>query len=150
MTFLKTNFILLLFTCLFTNLSQAQKIDITGITIADIKIIHSNILNENRIIYVYSPVNHSEPLPVIYLMDGEMISLVAGIVDFLYQTNQLPPQIVVGIGNYVYDRNRDLTTTHNVLNMDGTTDSIFWKNSGGGENFLKFIKDELRKINDLC
>jgi predicted alpha/beta superfamily hydrolase len=143
MTFLKTNFILLLFTCLFTNTSQAQKIDSAGITIAEIKIIHSTILNEDRKIYVYTPVNHAEPLPVIYLMDGEMIPLVAGIVDFLYQANQLPPVIVVGIGSDEYDRAHDLTPTPNLLNMDGTTDSIFWKNSGGGENFLKFIKDEL-------
>lgn len=143
MTYLKTNFILLLFTYFITNISQAQKIDSTGITIAEIKIIHSAILNEDRKIYVYTPVNHSEPLPVIYLMDGEMIALVAGIVDFLYQVNQLPPMIVVGIGNYEYDRNRDLTSTHSFLNMDGKTDSVFWKNSGGGENFLKFIKDEL-------
>lgn len=143
MTFFKKNFILLPFACLFTNISQAQKIDSTGITIAEIKIIHSTILNEDRKIYVYTPVNHSEPLPVIYLMDGEMISLVAGIVDFLYQTNQLPPMIVVGIGNYEYDRARDLTITHNLLNMDGTTDSISWRNSGGSEIFLKFIKNEL-------
>ena len=143
MTLLKTNFILLLFTCLFTNISQAQKIDSTGITIAEIKIIHSTILNEDRKIYVYTPVNHSEPLPVVYLMDGEMISLVAGIVDFLYKANQLPPMIVVGMGNYEYDRFRDLTPTHSLLNMDGTTDSLRGKNSGGGENFLKFVKDEV-------
>lgn len=143
MTFLKTNFILLLFTCLITNLAQAQKMDSTGITIAEVKTIHSNILNENRKIYVYTPANHSEPLPVIYLMDGENVALVAGIVDFLYQVNQLPPMIVVGIGNYEYDRNRDLTPTHSLFQMNGTTDSVFWKTSGGGENFLKFIKDEL-------
>ena len=143
MTFLKTNLILLLFTCLFTNISQAQKIDSTGITIAEIKIIHSTILNEDRKIYVYTPVNRSEPLPVIYLMDGEMISLVAGIVDFLHKANQLPPMIVVGIGNYEYDRFRDLTATHSFWQMNGTIDSIDLKTSGGGESFLKFIKDEL-------
>ena len=143
MTFLKFKFFLFLFACLFSNILLAQKIDSTGITIAEIKIIHSTILNENRKIYVYTPVNHSEPLPVIYLIDGEMISLVAGIVDFLYKANQLPPVIVVGIGNYEYDRARDLTPTHSLLNMDGTIDSIRGKNSGGGENFLKFIKDEL-------
>ena len=80
MTFLKTNFILLLFICLFSNILLAQKTDSTKVTIAEIKIIHSTILNEDRKIYVYTPVNHSEPLPVIYLMDGEMISLMAGIV----------------------------------------------------------------------
>jgi predicted alpha/beta superfamily hydrolase len=122
---------------------QAQKTDSTGITIAEIKIIHSTILNEDRKIYVYTPSNHSEPLPVIYLMDGENISLVAGIVDFLYQTNQLPPMIVVGIGNFEYDRNRDLSPTHSLLNMDGTSNSINFKTTGGGENFLKFVKDEL-------
>ena len=108
------------------------------------EIIHSNILNENRKIYVYNPdISISQPLPVLYLLDGEMMSLVAGIVDFLYQANQLPPMIVVGIGNYEYDRNRDLTTTHSFSNMDGTTDSIIWRSSGGGENFFKFIKYEL-------
>jgi predicted alpha/beta superfamily hydrolase len=143
MTFFKFKFFLLLFACLFANLLQAQKTDSTGITIAEIKIIHSTILNEDRKIYVYTPANHSEPLPVIYLMDGENISLVAGIVDFLYQTNQLPPIIVVGIGNYEYDRNRDLSPTHSLLNMDGTSNSINFKTTGGGENFLKFINDEL-------
>lgn len=143
MTFFKFKFFLLLFACLFANLLQAQKADSTGITIAEIKIIHSTILNEDRKIYVYTPAYHSEPLPVIYLMDGENISLVAGIVDFLYQTNQLPPIIVVGIGNYEYDRNRDLSPTHSLLNMDGTSNSINFKTTGGGENFLKFINDEL-------
>ena len=143
MTFLKTNFILLLFSCLFSNILLAQKMDSTGITIAEIKIIHSSILNEDRKIYIYTPVNHSDPLPVIYLMDGEMTSLVAGIVDFLSNANQLPPMIVVGIGNYEYDRNRDLTPTHSFLNMDGTTDNPSFKSSGEGENFLKFIKDEV-------
>ena len=144
MTFLKTNFILLLFTCLFTKISQAQKMDSTGITIAEIKIIHSTILNENRKIYVYNPgTNPSPSFPVLYIMDGEMIALVAGIVDFLYHANQLPPMIVVGIGNYYYDRVRDLSPTHNFVNMDGSTDSLFYKTSGGGENFLKFIKDEV-------
>jgi len=143
MTFPKTNFILLLFTSLFISSSQAQKIESTGITIAEIKIIHSTMLNEDRKIYIYAPLNHYEPLPVIYLIYGENILLVAGIVDFLYQTNQLPPMIVVGFGNYKYDRARDLINTYNLLIMDGTTDSVFWKNSGGGENFLKFIKDEI-------
>ena len=144
MTFLKTNFTLLFFTCLLNNISQAQKMDSTRVTIAEIKIIHSTILNEDRKIYVYNPViNPSQPLPVLYLLDGEMISLVAGIVDFLYKANQLPPMIVVGIGNYEYNRARDLSTTNSFLNMDGTTDSINFKTSGGGEIFLKFIKDEL-------
>ena len=101
-------------------------------------------MNEDRKIYVYNPdISISQPLPVLYLLDGEIMSLVAGIVDFLYQTNQLPPMIVVGIGNYEYDRARDLSTTHSFWQMDGTTDSLSWKTSGGGENFLKFIKDEL-------
>jgi hypothetical protein len=51
--------------------------------------------------------------------------------------------IIVGIGNYEYDRIRDLPTTHSVFNIDGTIDSLRWKTSGGGENFLKFLKDEL-------
>lgn len=143
MTFYKKNLYPFLFACLFSNILLAQKIDSTGITIAEIKTIHSTILNEDRKIYVYTPVNHSEPLPVIYLMDGEMISLVAGIVDFLYQVNQLPPMIVVGIGNYEYDRTHDLTPTNSLLNMDGTINSTAFKTSGGGENFLKFIKDEV-------
>jgi len=143
MTFYKLNLFLLLFTCPSSNILLAQKNDSTGITIAAVKIIHSSILNENRKIYVYTPANHSESLPVIYLMDGEMISLVVGIVDFLYQANQLPPMIIVGIGNYEYDRAHDLTPSHSLLNMDGTTDSLSLKTSGGGENFLKFIKDEV-------
>jgi predicted alpha/beta superfamily hydrolase len=144
MTFHKINLCLLLFACLFSNILLAQKNDSTKVTIAEIRIIHSTILNEDRKIYVYNPdISPSQPLPVLYLLDGENISLIAGIVDYLSQNSELPPMIIVGIGNFEYDRIRDLSNTHTLFNMDGTTDSIRWKTSGGGENFLQFVKEEL-------
>ncbi len=149
MKFHKSNSLLLFFACLSCNLLRGQKTDSTRITIAEIKIIHSTILNEDRKIYVYNPaVNPTnylpQQLPVLYLLDGDAdISLVAGIADYLSQSSELPPMIIVGIGNFEYDRIRDLSTTHTLFNMDGATDSTRWQSSGGGDIFLKFIKDEL-------
>ena len=144
MPFHKINLCLILCACLFSNLLLAQKIDSAKVIVAEIKIIHSTILNEDRKIYVYNPdISLSQTLPVIYLLDGENISLVAGIADYLSKNSELPPMIIVGIGNFEYDRIRDLSNTHTLFNMDGTTDSLRWQTSGGGENFIKFVKDEL-------
>jgi hypothetical protein len=80
-----------LFACLFANVLTAQYNDSNKVTIADIKTIHSAVLNEDRKIYVYQPdISSSQPLPVLYMLDGENISLVAGIVDYLSKNSELP------------------------------------------------------------
>jgi predicted alpha/beta superfamily hydrolase len=122
-------------------------------------IINSKVLNEDRKIYVYKPVSYasywfstsfdlsSEPLPVLYLMDGDIhSSIIASQINYLSNMhNVLPPMLVVGIDNYHYDRWRDLTPTHNNdFNIETDTSIISVANAtGGGEKFLQFIKTEL-------
>ncbi len=106
--------------------------------IANLKIIHSKILKQKRKIFIYKPKTdiHAEtPLPVLYMMDGESIAMVAGIVDSSINNGDFPPMIIVGIANYKDERTNDLTPT---------TDQHFsTSKSGGGELFLKFVKDEV-------
>jgi uncharacterized protein len=111
--------------------------------------IYSNILKENREIWVHLPqsmngsVFSTSRYPVIYLLDGDgHFSSVTGLVEQLTETNGnmlFPEMIVVGITNT--DRMRDLTPTHTQLNFSG--DSSQPSTSGGGEEFISFIEKEL-------
>ena len=97
---------------------------------------HSNIMNEDRTLLVYSPdtaLASSGRYPVIYLLDGESQFLhTTGVVQFLSQNNRMPQMIVVGITNT--NRTRDLTPQPADTSSPG---------SGGADTFLGFIKDEL-------
>ncbi|ASU32806.1 alpha/beta hydrolase-fold protein [Mucilaginibacter xinganensis] len=108
----------------------SQKRD-NRITIGTVDTVYSKILGEKRTLMIHIPQgNKEERYPVLYLLDGEEhFYSAAGIVQQM--AGVMPDMIIVGIVNTV--RNRDLTPTH-------VTDS---KISGGGENFLKFIEDEL-------
>jgi uncharacterized protein len=108
--------------------AKSQNVD--NITIGTVDKIYSNILKEERTLWIYNPTQTNrtniQRYPVLYLLDGEehfyatvgMIKQMSGVWGDM---------IVVGITNS--DRNRDLTPTVN--------------NSGGGENFMNFIKKEL-------
>jgi predicted alpha/beta superfamily hydrolase len=116
------------------------------ITIGTIDSLHSNILKENRKIWVYVPdegsgaVYSKQKYPVIYLLDGDShFSSVVGMVQFLANSSVCPKMIVVGIPNT--DRTRDLTPTHVVGGL--YMDSASSKTSGGGEAFMRFIEKEL-------
>ncbi|WP_020603788.1 alpha/beta hydrolase [Spirosoma spitsbergense] len=120
---------------------RAQQIDSKILKSGKIKTIHSKVLNQKRKLFIYKPqidIFPEEPLPVLYMMDGENIGMVAGIVDSLINSGDFPPMIIVGIANYKDERTNDLTpvplATNNSL---GATKSV------GGKLFLKFIKDEL-------
>ncbi|HSZ33599.1 MAG TPA: alpha/beta hydrolase-fold protein [Puia sp.] len=111
--------------------------------------IYSNILKENREIWVHLPqsmnssVFGSSRYPVIYLLDGDgHFSSVTGLLEQLTEINGnmlFPEMIVVGITNT--DRMRDLTPTHTQLNFAG--DSSQPSTSGGGGEFISFIEKEL-------
>jgi predicted alpha/beta superfamily hydrolase len=74
--------------------------------------------------------------PVVYLLDGTAHFVHAtGVVHFLSQNDQIPQMIMVAIPNT--DRGRDLTPTR--VEVEGRTTT-----SGGADNFLKFIEDELK------
>ncbi len=95
----------------------------------------SEILKENRDIFIYTPTGYEESdrkYPTLYITDGaENFFIATAIVNFLSCNRQIPQMIVVGIPNV--NRNRDLSPS--VIN--GTS------NPGGGDVFLDFFEDEL-------
>ncbi len=106
--------------------------------------IHSKVLNEDREIQIYVPDGYAtsqNKYPVLYLLDGPAhFHYTTGIVEFLAQQGRAPQLIVVAIANT--DRDRDLTPTHSIAISPGENDETL-ATSGGADNFLKFIKDEL-------
>jgi uncharacterized protein len=106
--------------------------------------LHSNILNEERVVWVRTPHDYektSEPFPVLYLADGpNYINLIGSTMDFLAQGHRMPPLIIVGIANT--DRTRDMTPSHSdEKNPDGTVHAD--PASGGADHFVDFIQNEL-------
>ena len=126
-------YLFILFFCFGFILSPAQNED--KIILGRIDNISSKILNEERKIWIYLPAGalqgkpNQERYPVLYLLDGDThFYSVAGMIHQLSTANGntvCPEMIVVGIPNTV--RNRDLTPSR---------DSIWNKNSGGGEKFI--------------
>jgi len=113
--------------------------------------IYSATLKEMRPYLLHLPANYnnnffkSAKYPVLYLLDGDAhFNSVTGLVEILGSgingTHVIPDMIVVAIPNT--DRTRDLTPTHALKDNQGK-DQDFLKNSGGNDNFLKFIKNEL-------
>ena len=120
------------------------------IVIGEVDSVYSNILGEQRKIWVYSPAMHPEMndsadrYPVIYLLDGDShFESVVGMIRQLSEINgntNFPKMIVVAIPNT--NRTRDLTPTHIQSDLP-MMDSNFSKTTGGGENFISFIEKEL-------
>jgi predicted alpha/beta superfamily hydrolase len=129
------------------NTVHAQVLDSSTTKGIEIKTIYSKILGEKRKIRIQVPSgsNKHEAYPVLYVLDGEAQHvLAAGQVQYLSESYKiLPDMIVVGIDNT--DRMRDLTPTK-PLTADGKKDTAAnspFRNTGGGEKFLQFIKEEL-------
>ena len=118
------------------------------ITIGEIKSIHSEILNEDRNIWIHVPKNtdgavfQEKKYPVVYLLDGNHhFHSVTGVLKQLSSYNTICPQmIVVGITNT--NRNRDLSPTKAKVDLPMVNEKLA-ANSGGGENFMSFIENEL-------
>jgi len=121
------------------------------VIIGKIDSLYSKALNESRPYWVYLPQNDATNFfqpgryPVLYLLDGDAhFHSVSGLVQILSSgingTFVIPEMIVIGIPNT--DRTRDLTPTHSDKSIDGKEVKNF-KTSGGGNNFLKFLKEEL-------
>ncbi len=107
-------------------------------------VVHSNILNEDRIVWVRTPHGYEsgkDVFPVLYLTDGPAhINEIGNSIDFLVNNGRMPPLIVVGIANT--DRTRDLTPTRaDEKHDDGTVQHD--PTSGGADRFLDFIQTEL-------
>lgn len=118
--------------------------------VADVFVIHSKILSEDRKLVIYNPVsvggNILPAYPVLYLLEENDMPMVAGMVKYMSAYNeQLPAMLVVGIdGNG--QRIRDLTPTHSLYDNRGKRDADpnSWpKSSGGGDKFLRFLREEV-------
>ena len=113
---------------------------ITSITIGHAIQFNSIILNEERTIFIYLPDGYKmnqESYPVLYLFDAEInFKPVCGVVDILSRWKIIPETIVIGLPNI--DRMRDLTPTRDRKFNIG----------GGGDNFLKFLREELMPFID--
>jgi hypothetical protein len=126
---------------------------------SDIKIgqkhsLRSQVLNEERPYWVYLPASYDDKTYapqrycVLYLLDGDAhFHSASGVVQFMSAgingNFQIPELIVVAIPNLSQDgRTRDLTPTASQLGPDGK-ETHFFANSGGGNNFLKFLREEL-------
>lgn len=123
-------------------ISSPQKFDI-GLT----TVLHSKILNEDRILNIYLPPDihadsistYTEKLDVIYLLDGskdEDFIHISGIVQFLTMMGFMEPTIVVGIANV--DRKRDFTFPTTIQE-----DLEAFPTTGHSEAFIEFIEKEM-------
>lgn len=100
--------------------------------------ISSKILKETRMVWIHLPESYglsNDKYPVLYLMDAEWsFDLFKGVVDSLCTQKQVPELIIVAVENIDQSsRLRDFTPTP-VSKYPG---------SGGADNFLAFLKDEL-------
>lgn len=145
-----TSFFHRLLPLLFTATAFTAHAQDNKIVIGAIDSLHSNILGEQRKIWVHVPdggggggIFSPQRYPVLYVLDGDgHFSSVVGMVQSLSTggNNNCPKMIVVGIPNT--DRTRDLTPTH--VDVDPPfMDSLSSKTSGGGERFIAFIEKEL-------
>lgn len=110
---------------------------------------HSSILKEEREIAIQLPKNYNNSdfesgnYPVLYVLDGDFnFQYVAAIerfgTKFLYRP--FPEMIVVGIKNT--DRTRDFTPSNTVV--EGKNGEKRFVTSGGADNFIKFLEEELQ------
>ncbi len=119
--------------------------------------LHCNVINEDFVIDVAPPLEDtSTPLPVVYVLDGNlMFPMVLGTVRLLQQSKELPPFILVGVG-YANEtqvmslRTRDLTPTHDpnyysLAEREGFTLPADIK-PGGADSFLQFLLDQVMPL----
>lgn len=97
----------------------------------------STVLGAEYPIVIYRPGGYernNERYPLLVLLDGDgHFHHATGVVDFLVANQRIPPMIVVGVGNR--NRTRDLTPP--------TADPQFQGRTGGADQFLRFLSDEL-------
>lgn len=128
--------------CLSQDLSENE----VRINIGKKEFIYSDILKEDREIWIYTPSSFTKgtqnKYAVMYLLDGPaFFHSMTGMVQYLSSTGKMPEMIVVGIANT--NRVRDLTPTHSISWSDGEKDTATLGSSGGGEKFIAFIEHEL-------
>ena len=144
---MKSFYILLLITITWTSSLPVQGQD--SINIGTRHSLFSNILNEERMYWIYKPEKQpgeeEKDYPVLYLLDGDVFfHSVVGFTRFFASSrvSSLPPCVVVAVLNT--DRTRDLTPTPSAARRDGTVRSGDEPKGGGAEQFYRFLVEELR------
>lgn len=134
---------LLMTTAIFAQKNDARYTGKTTFPFGVVETIHSDELNEERILNIYLPQGyHQDSLakyPVIYVLDGsanEDFPHIAGLAQFMNMYDLLPKSIVVGIANI--DRYRDFTYPSNVK-----ADLKAIPTSGGSPQFINFLEREV-------
>ncbi len=105
--------------------------------------IYSEVLSEERNYWVHLPTNYdkNKKYPVVYLLDADwQFHEATGVFHHMMKNKRMPASIVVGMLNT--NRPRDMIPTNSNLLPDGKP-AKFLSESGGANNFLKFIKTEL-------
>jgi len=114
----------------------AQK-DGDDISIGQYKVIHSQILDEDRLLFVHLPREYEQTklaYPVLYLLWVDIYNYFADaamVTEKLGGTGEIPPLIIIGVANT--NRYRDLLPVKTRDRSEG----------GGVDNFLRFIEEEL-------
>lgn len=112
------------------------------ITIGKTFSLHSEILDEDRLLDIYLPKNYQEgskKYPVLYLLDSYYnFTQAVGTVDYLILNKLIPEMIIVGVRNT--RRIRDLTPESFELDQRNK-DRL--PNRGGADDFLSFLETEL-------
>lgn len=119
-----------------------------GITIGTSRVVESRVLKERRTVYIHLPESYQQSrgyrrYPVLYVRDGgKFFHSFTGAVQHLASdaTPHVPEMIVVAIVET--DRVRDSASTHSLQGFTGKVDEGF-ESSGGGENFRRFLEQEL-------
>ena len=142
---LRKLFLLTIFTLLGTQYIFSQ--ETKDIVIGQTTTITSKILDSEREVLIYLPVSYDQNdynfYPVIYLLDGKkFFHSFSGVVAQLSSdaSPQIPESIIVGITSQ--DRVKDSSPTKSKIGLFGKEEPYF-EASGGADDFLKFINDEL-------
>jgi len=125
---------------LLIGLNKLKSQDVEQIVMGTKHSISSKILNEEREYWISLPDSYTDKgsshkrYPVLIALDGNVhFKSITGMVDYMSDDGKIPEMIIVGIQNV--DRRRDYTPDKVV--------TVRENNSGGGEDFLGFLEDEL-------
>ncbi|MEI7486620.1 MAG: alpha/beta hydrolase-fold protein [Chryseobacterium sp.] len=126
----------------FQSMVLAQNGNVKPLTIGEIRIVKSKILNEERTLNIYLPqgFDKTKSYPIIYLLDGSMnedFIHVTGLVQFFNQMYAMPETIVVGIANI--DRKRDFTFHTDLKDLQKD-----YPTTGHSDKFINFLEKELK------
>ena len=122
--------------------SQSKLIQSSEFETEIVDTVYSELLKEYREFWVKLPENYNPnsnvKYPVVYLLDGFSLKENLEAVYDNYWGHYLPHMILIGISNKT-NRIRDLTTSQIKMRRGQAMD----KDTGGAENFTKFIDKEL-------